>query len=365
SSAGVIPDVAPAFWHYYTDDITWPSTYFLVADMLYRQYGDLRPVEKHYASMKKWVSHIHKKYMVDYLIPKDKYGDWCMPPAEMELIHARDSSRITDGELIATAYYYHVLTIMRYFARLLRNPIDAQHDSLLAGKIKKAFNKKFLNKKTCEYCNNTVTANILPLYFGITPVKERQKVFENVVNEITNVYHDHISTGVIGTSWLMRVLTEYGRPDIAYDIVTNRTYPGWGYMVAEGATTIWELWNGNKANPRMSSRNHVMLLGDLIVWFYENLAGIKSDVQHPGFKKIVMKPVLIDSLKFVHASYHSIHGWIRSSWDKEEYHFKWNISIPGNTQAIIYIPAYKEKEITESGRNISSVKGIRFVNMTK
>src|SRR5699024_3236955 len=151
---GVIPDVAPAFWKYYTDDITWPSTYFQVADMLYHQYGEVRPIKKHYSSMKKWVNHIREKYMDHYLIPKDKYGDWCMPPKHIELIHAKDSSRITNGTLLATAYYYHILRLMNKFAGLLNKPSDAKYYEQLAEKIRKAFNQKYLDKNTGEYDNN-------------------------------------------------------------------------------------------------------------------------------------------------------------------------------------------------------------------
>lgn len=370
TTEGVIPDVAPAFWHYYTDDITWPATYFLVANMLYHQYGDIRPIEKHYASMKEWIIHIRKKYLPagetgtkDYLIPKDKYGDWCMPPIHPELIHAVDSSRITSGELIATAYYYHLLELMGEYAQLLNKPSDAKQYDALAKKIKVAFNQKYLNMKSGVYDNNTVTANLLPLYFNITPESEKGKVFQNVANEITNIYHDHVSTGVIGTGWLLRSLTEYGRPDLAYKIVTIRTYPGWGYMAASGATTTWELWNGNKANPEMSSRNHVMLLGDLIVWMYEDVAGIKNDVNSPGFKKIVMKPLLTDSLQYVDASYHSIHGLIKSDWKRSDHHFYWNISVPGNTQAMIYIPAAEADKIRESGKKVSDIEGVKFIKM--
>lgn len=363
TSEGIIPDVAPAFWHYYTDDITWPATYFLVANMLYHQYGYIRPIEKHYASMKTWMTHIRKKYLTNYLIPKDKYGDWCMPPVHLKLIHAVDSSRITNGELIATAYYYHLLKLMEQYARLLNKPSDAIAYDALAKKIKVAFNQKYLNMKSGVYGNNTVTANILPLYFNMTPQSEKEKVFQNVADEIVNVYHNHISTGVIGTGWLMRTLTTYGRPDLAYEIATNHTYPGWGYMAAGGATTIWELWNGNKANPEMSSRNHVMLLGDLVIWFYENLAGIKSDPENPGFEKIVMKPLLADSLQYVDASYHSIHGLIKSDWKRSHHHFYWNISVPGNTQAMIYIPAVEADKIRESGKEVSEAEGVRFIKM--
>lgn len=89
----------------------------------------------------------------------------------------------------------------------------------------------------------------------------------------------------------MRGLTEYGGLELAYKIVTNDTYPSWGYMIKKGATTIWELWNGDTANPAMNSRNYVMLLGDLLIWFYEDLAGIKNTPASVGFKQILMEPV--------------------------------------------------------------------------
>jgi len=104
---GAIPDVAPAFWNYYTDNITWPGTYLLVAEMLYQQFDDKESIRKHYPSMKKWMNYMKDKYMTNFIITKDKYGDWCVPPESLELIHAKDASLNTKGELIATAYYYH------------------------------------------------------------------------------------------------------------------------------------------------------------------------------------------------------------------------------------------------------------------
>nr|MBB6148610.1 hypothetical protein [Mucilaginibacter sp. SP1R1] len=104
---GAIPDVAPAYWNYYSDNVTWPGTYILVADMLYNQFANKEPIEKHYASMKKWMDYMRSRYMKGYIITKDKYGDWCVPPESPELIHSRDSSRNTDGQLIAT----HIIII--------------------------------------------------------------------------------------------------------------------------------------------------------------------------------------------------------------------------------------------------------------
>ena len=131
---------------------------------------------------------------------------------------------------------------------------------------------------------------MLPLAFGLVPEGERGRVFDHLVHKITTRATVTSAPGLIGGQWLMRVLTDNGRPDLAYTIATQKTYPSWGYMVEKGATTIWELWNGDTADPAMNSGNHVMLVGDLGIWLYENLAGIKPDPEQPGFKHIIMRP---------------------------------------------------------------------------
>jgi alpha-L-rhamnosidase len=268
TAEGAIPDVAPAFWNYYSDNITWPGTYLTVADMLYRQYGDEQPIIKHYSSMKKWMNYMKSKYMNDFIMTKDKYGDWCVPPESLEIIRSKDSLRTTRGDLIATAYYYHLLQLMKKFAELSGNKNDIAVYDALRQNIRSAFNKKFYNNQHKGYDNNTVTANLLPLYFDITPDSLKKAVFNNIYDRIKNKDNMHISTGVIGTQWLMRGLTDNGQPGMAYALASNKTYPSWGYMTENGATTIWELWNGNTANPQMNSQNHVMLLGDLLIWLY-------------------------------------------------------------------------------------------------
>ncbi len=362
TAEGAIPDVAPAYWNYYSDNMTWPGTYILIADMLYKQYGDLRPVELHYASMKKWLTYMRTKYMKDYIVTKDKYGDWCVPPESLELIHAKDSSRTTDGQLIATAYYHRMLFLMKRFAKLLNKEQDAQEFSALSVKIADAFNAKFYNAQTQQYDNGTVTANLLPLYFDITPVANRKAVFNNIVQRVLTTDKGHIGTGVIGTQWLMRCLTEYGRPDLSYRLASNKDYPSWGYMAERGATTIWELWNGDTANPSMNSGNHVMLLGDLIVWYYQNLAAIKAGISQPGFKQIIMKPTTVDGLKFVTASYQTPYGLVKSAWKKGS-DFTWDISIPANSTALISIPAKSANEVTESEKKAVTAEGLKFVKM--
>ena len=360
---GSIPDIAPNYWSLYRDNMTWPGTFIIIANMLYDQYGNKEPIVKHYDSMKKWMTYMRENYMEDNIMPRDRYGDWCMPPESLEMIHSEDPARKTDAAVIGTTYYYRLLFLLERFANLLNKPDDAMTFANEAVAVKNAYNEKFLNRETAQYSNNTVTANLLSLYFGMTPEEYTDKVFQNIVNRTEKEFNGHVSVGLLGMQWLMRGLSDHGRADLAFRIASNRTYPSWGYMIENGATTIWELWNGNTADPAMNSHNHVMLLGDLIVWFYEYLAGIQNAPDNVGFKKIVMHPYPVDGLDYVKASYHSIHGMIKSDWQKADGAFRWEITIPANTTATVYIPATNRKRITESGQKTSSAKGVKFISM--
>ena len=343
---GGIPDVAPAFWRYYGDGVTWQGAYIKVADMLYHQFGDKKGIKDHYPYMKKWMDYMEQNYLKNDLMTKDKYGDWCVPPESLEIIRSKDPTRLTDGEVLSSAFYYHLLQIMKKFAEITnQNKADIVHYDELSSRIKKAFNDKYFNKESFSYANNTVTANVLPLAFGMVPDNLEDKVFQNMVYQVEVVKDGHVSTGVVGIQFLMRTLTDFGRGDLAYKLASNKTYPSWGYMVENGATTIWELWNGNTANPEMNSQNHVMLLGDLMIWYYENMAGIKSSAKYPGFKQIIMKPDFEAGLSFVNASFESNYGTIKSHWKKTKSKLEWRITIPANTTAVVYLPTTKVSKV--------------------
>jgi alpha-L-rhamnosidase len=335
---GSLPDVAPAYWQFYSDNITWPAAYIHVANMLYEQYGDTKSIKLHYTSMKNWVKYMQTNYMKDYIITKDQYGDWCMPPENLNIIFSKDSARITDGKILATSFYYRILNIMAKYADISGNKSDKQDFLDLAAKVKTAYNNKFFKQDKAQYGNNTVTANIISLMQGLVPEGYEQKVFENLTGRIEGEFNSHVSVGLIGIQFLMRGLTAYNRPDLALKIATNRSYPSWGYMIDNGATTIWELWNGNTADPAMNSGNHVMLLGDLLSWYYESLGGIQTDKTEVGFKKIILKPIFPEGLNFVKTSHQSPYGLIKSEWKKDGNNMKWKVSIPANTTADIVLP---------------------------
>lgn len=361
---GCIPDVAPNFWNYYSDDMTWPAALPFSCDMLWEQYGDLEPIVRCYPNIVKWMKHMADEYRdEDGIITKDKYGDWCMPPESLELVHAQDPARITDGALIATAYYVKICRMLSKFARLQGFDADATFYDLEAERTTAAFNKRFLvNKKgtapkdqshffypdSVFYGNNTVTANVLPVAFDMVPEDCREEVCNNIVKKIIVDGGGHISCGVIGLQWIQHELDRMGRSDISYLLATQKSYPSYGYMAMQGATTIWELWNGNTANPSMNSGNHVMLLGDLISWYYHDLAGIRP--AEPGYKTIELRPQFdIDDLSYVNASYKTLYGKVTSNWKKTLNKLEWDIQIPANTSALVWFPGESAPERLGSG----------------
>jgi len=362
---GSVPDVCPAYWSLYQDGVVWASTYIMVPHMLYDQYGDLGILQQHYDSMKKWTDYM-ASFLADDILPRNTYEDWCFPPnypAEMKQIHSSDLTRTTSGALMSTAIYYHDLCLMERSARLLGKTTDAENFEALAGRVKVAFNHSFYNSTAGYYDNGTQTACVLPLAFGMVPDEYKTNVFARLVEKITAESDNHLGTGLIGGHYLMRVLSDNGRADLACTIATKTTYPSWGYMISKGATTVWELWNGDTADSGMNARNIVMLIGDLNIWLHEYVGGIRPDLAAPGFKKIIIKPESVGGLTWARDSYDSVHGRIRSEWHASAGQFDLRVTIPANTTAEVYLPAKDLKSVTEGGKYLSKVAGINSAKM--
>lgn len=338
---GNVSDVAPSYWKLYNSNVTWPSAQMIVPYSLYLMFGDDWAIRKHYDSRKKWLAHLASFIKPNGTIDKDNYGDWCVPPEEQHLIHSKDPARKTDKGLLATSYYIYNLRLSEKYAKMLGRDKDAAEFSAAADKMTADFNKVYYNLKEGKYDNGTQTSSILPLAFGLVPAGEKQRVLNNLTANIKNVTKGHVGTGLIGAQWLNRTLTANGCCDLSWGFATETKFPSWGYMLEGGATTVWELWNGDTADPAMNSGNHVMLVGDLTIWLFEDLAGIKADEKMPGFKRIIMKPCPVGDLTAVNAKYDSIRGRIASSWtlDPKTGIFNWNVEIPVNSTAKLYVPA--------------------------
>ncbi|MCL2348783.1 MAG: family 78 glycoside hydrolase catalytic domain [Planctomycetaceae bacterium] len=342
---GNLSDVCPPFWPLYSPNVTWPSAFTIVPESILKQYGDDRPIKRHYAAMVKWMNFLDR-FVRDCIIEADNYGDWCVPPERKDLIHSEDPARQTSRGILATSYYIHNLNLLARYAKMLGKDEESKAHLDKAAMMTAAFNKKFYNAETGKYDNGTQTSCVLPLYFGIVPEDQRDKVFATLMNNIEHVTGFHIGTGLIGGQWINRVLTSFGRADIAYRFASNTDYPSWGYMVEHGATTVWELWNGNTADPAMNSGNHVMLVGDLTIWLYQNLAGIKSD---DGFRTLDMAPLPVGDLTFVNAEYESVRGTVKSHWQKKDGRFTWDVTIPVGTTAKLTVPTDSNDSIMLGG----------------
>ena len=357
---GSIPDICPAYWKLYNDNVTWDGTAIMVAEMLLDQYGNLNAVAENYESMKKWLLYMHHKYSKNGLISRDSYGDWCVPPENLKLIHSNNLNRSTDNTLLASSFFYKDTRILQRFAKLLGKTEDEKQFCQMADTLKISYNQELFVPSMNFYGNNSATSNILSLAFDLVPADKKKAVFENLVQRIETEDNGHVAVGLIGITHLQRVLTENGRADIALRFASEKEYPSWGYMIGQGATTIWELWNGNTADPAMNSGNHVMLLGDLIIWMHENVAGIKA--AETGFKSLIMRPLHTNKLSYASATHISAYGIISSYWKRNQNNdFYWDIEIPANTNAKIYVPAINQNVVLEGYKMPTNV--VKFICM--
>lgn len=348
-SDGCIPDVAPPYFRYYSDNMTWPGTYLFVADMLYRQYGLVEPIQKHYAHMKLWLDYMKDRHLVDYIMTKDSYGDWCAPLKTIEEGRGKNANVKYPSKLISTAYYYKYLKMMQQFAKLSGHQTDISYFKEISDSVFVAFNQTFYVSDKGYYGEKKLTDNLLALSFDLVPSDKKDLLLQKIEEIIMVDNGGHLSVGLVGAQWLMRSLSDNGMEDIAWKLATNTSFPSWGYMVENGATSIWELWNANTAAPNMNSQNHVMMLGDLIIWYFENLAGILTHPEASGFKQILMKPDFRKELHYLNASYLTVFGKVSSNWSRKDSDLEWKITIPANTKAIVYLPSSDMNLITENG----------------
>ena len=335
---GLIADVAPGFWVIREKDVAWEALSVYATYMLYRRYNDINAVLKYYPFLQNYMRYLDHN-LKDGIVATNCWGDWCMPPERPELIHSEDPSRKTDGSLISTAMYYSMLTMMGNMAMQLGIEADMMAYDRQQQQLRDAYNRHFYHPETASYSNNTVTANLLSLEFGLVPEGDEERVLQNIVDFTRDTYKDHVSCGVLGMQHLMTGLTHRGHLDQAMRIVLQKDYPSFGYMIEHGATTIWELWNGDTADPAMNSGNHVMLLGDLLVWMYGDLAGIRQSSRSRAFKELDMNICMPEELNHVCAMHETPYGTVSSEWRRTEQGVTWVVDIPANTSARIHIPS--------------------------
>jgi len=324
---GSVPDVVPHHKYGGVGTPAWQVAYPLIVWYVHEFYKDNRIIQEHYQSLKKWMDYM-KSISDNYIITKGR-GDW-VPP---KLAYAP-----TDGSIpiTSTAYYYQSAVKMAKMAGILGKAQDQQQFSQLAENIKSAYNDRFWNPQKNSYGSGSQNSNAFSLYAGLVPENSQSGVVDNLVDNINRKHDGHIWTGILGTKALVEILPKFGHADVLYGMADKTTYPGWGYMVSKGATTLWERWGGYRYfNADMNSLNHIMF-GSIDEYFYKNLAGINSD--EPGFKKIRIQPRIPDDLNHAEASMKSIRGRVSSNWHREGKSLVLDVEIPGNSSAQIAVP---------------------------
>ena len=352
-----IPDVS-MYWTF-GNGIEWQSVFTIIPEWIQNYYADNRVIQTNYDAMKKWVLSMERHSLADHTSKATSYGDWC----DTYCMDNTGADGKTSHALISTAYHYNDCRIMCRAAKRLGKSEDERLFSELAEKIKEGFTSRFFRADTGTFESETQCSYILPLAFDLVPQQYKSKVINNLREDILRQSNGHLSVGLIGAQWIMQVLSDNGCSDVAWTIVNQTTRPSWGYMIKQGATTIWERWDYDTQGPGMNSEALLILAGNLDAWFYQTLAGINYDNDNPGFKHIIMKPTLIDSLKWVKASYESMYGNISSDWNYKDQQFRWNITVPANTYATIYIPAESKDSVIENGKTASQSEGVEFLKM--
>ncbi|WP_423146158.1 family 78 glycoside hydrolase catalytic domain [Rubrolithibacter danxiaensis] len=318
----------------------WQLAFPYVQKQLYEYYGDKRIIEENYPAFRRQIDFINSK-AVDGLFYWDISDHEALDPKP--------------EAFTASAFYYHHVLLVSEFAGILGKKQDSVNYAALAEKIKNAIVKKFLIPGTGRFDNATQSAQIFALWYNFSPEKEAS--FKVLMDEFAR-HNWHIATGIFSTQMMFDILRERDQNDIAYRLANHRDFPGWGYMLSKGATTLWETW----AYPdNAASQNHPMF-GSIEEWFYKSLLGINSAA--PAFKKIIIKPQPAGDLTWAKGSYQSVRGKIVSDWKKDKENFHLKVSVPANTTAEIWIPSKNNGELQEGGKDLKA-SGVKFVRYEK
>ena len=336
-AAGAITDTAPFRWGSRPADPV-SVCYLLIPWLLYCHYGDRRVLHDHYDGMKRWVDYLTTR-TEDFIVQYSYYGDWAPPIAE-SLAGSQGSSAVsrdTPGQLVSTAFYAYAATLVAQIAQVLDRKDDAKAYRNLADAIREAFNGCYWDEALGGYGSNNQACNALALYMNLVPQERQARVIANLVQNIEA--HDcHLTTGNLCTKYAMEVLVEAGYIDLAFQIATQTTYPSWGYMLAQGATTVWERWE--QATGRgMNSHNHPMF-GSIGAWFYRALAGIQVCGDGPGFGRVIICPSLPSGLQQATASLNTVRGLVKSSWKASNNAFVLSVQVPMTSQAEVVLPKF-------------------------
>jgi alpha-L-rhamnosidase len=334
--AGAFTDVSPNILGPNIGAPGWGDAGIFIPYAAWQQYGDASIVEQSWPAMERWMAFILQNNP-DYLRRKalgNNYADWLAPDQN------------TPKDLIATAYWALIAREMVEMAKALHRDTDAEKYQQQYDHIASAYRAAYV-KPDGTVAGGTQASYLSTLFTGVAPAAKREEMVKRLVQDV-EAHGNHLTTGFLGTPFLLSVLDENGHSDKAFDLLLTETYPSWGYMVKKGATTWWERWNGDTGDPGMNSYNHYAF-GSVMAWVYRRAAGIDTDASGPGFHHLVIHPHFTDKLPHLHVEYDSVYGTVVSDWSETKHIFM--VAIPANTRATVILP---DKEPFEIGSGTHS-----------
>ena len=333
----------------------WPGGIARIPWQHFLQYGNPAILEQNIAAARSYCEYLDGRSKDDVLRDWGGgfsfIGDWVPPGRGMDTNNWPNQQM---AEFFCNCYRVHLWQLVEKMAAALGRKDEAEHARTRGEVIGKATHAAYFDATNKRYIIDEQIYYTFPLLVGITPEAERKAVQENLVRCIVEKNKGHLDTGMLGTMLLMEYLQEIGRDDLVLGIYQKKDYPGWGYMVEQGATTLWEQWNGH-----WSQIHSCFTSADN--WLYQGLAGIRPDPAKPGFKNVVIKPAVTGDITWVKASHDGPYGRITSHWKREENRLTMEVTIPPNSTATVYVPGNDarasggQKARVEKGASVFSV----------
>ncbi len=344
----------------------WGDAGIVVPWRVWQNYGDRRMLAESYDAAKRWVEYI-RRTNPDLLWKKGRgndYGDWLNSDTLIHEGWPKTGGQVPK-EIFATAMFAYATDLLSRMAAVLNKDDEAKQYAALLADIKAAFNKAYVSQDG-RIQGNTQAGYALALHFDLLPESQRPLAVEYLIEGIA-AYQGHMSTGFHSSYRMMLELTREGQNELAYRLLNNRTFPSWGYSIENGATTIWERWDGyvkgrGFQDKGMNSFNHYAI-GAVGEWMYRVILGINQDDLHPAYEHFILRPRPGGGLKWAKGSYNSIRGKIASGWSIEDGKLKLEVTIPANTTATVYVPTKEAASVMESGKLASQAEGVHFLRM--
>jgi alpha-L-rhamnosidase len=342
--SGLVPHVIPDVLKGGGGSTAWADVSIIVPWTTYLVYGDQRILEVQYPSMKAWVEYMKSRAGEDNLWTGDThFGDWLA----FATTRSDYPGATTEKDLIATAYYSYSSGLLAKIAGIIGQKEDAKKYAQLSENIKIAFIHEFVTPAG-RLVSHTQTAYSLALAFNLLPEDLIPKAAEFLAADVKKM--GHLTTGFVGTPLLCKTLSAHGYDDLAFMLLNRKQYPSWLYPVTQGATTIWERWDGQKPDGSfqdvgMNSFNHYAY-GAIGEWLYRYVAGMDIDPEIPGYKHILLAPHPGGGLTNADAEFTSLYGKVKSAWKIDGNDFVYEVTVPANTTATVTLPSAKAEQLT-------------------